>query len=625
MSDSPLESTEFESSTNTPTMESTQNPDVFITTDNEEVDAAATASVEHVDATNNEEPTPFTKRKRKKTSGVWEHFRMVKLHDGTDLCECSHCGEKFKKMKYGTTTPLHRHIGDCPKLKVVNRGQLSLKVQPGKSDSLSMVRNWKYDNAKMREVISHMIMVHELPFNFVEYGLFNVSELNTYLEEGVLIGEPGVYFDALGWWKENNLKFNNLSKMATNILAIPVTIVASESAFSAGGRVIDPHRSSLGTKMADMLVCGADWYRQYYGLEKNKNEGIIKENDVRHDVGEPSSKEKMKDKETHDVLENPTIEEREVSYPREYNYVKDGEIIGDPSKGSEFEMNMMRELSFFLGLQIKQRKDGIFINQAKYIKDMLKKFGLENRKPHATPMSSSTKLDKDEGAVKRIYRYLKDTPSLGLWYPRDSSFSLHAFSDANYGGCKIDRKITSGAPVHSLNVHRFTLLCIDSLCCASMHTLGFRKFDKLFHLKLIVYHQLVRIFYSNAVRSIKKTSGASSSRAPPAPAAGDDPEHQELFQDIDDHVLEDESARQENPMPPYFSSLMETLDMRFALLESHLISMGTQQLENQREIRANCKAMNNRFNVVDDRLDALTRDVTNIWANLSSPNLPMHD
>ncbi|GMI64726.1 cysteine-rich RLK (RECEPTOR-like protein kinase) 8 [Hibiscus trionum] len=134
-------------------------------------------------------------------------------------------------------------------------------------------------------------------------------------------------------------------------------------------------------------------------------------------------------------------------------------------------------------------KDVIFINQAKYIKDMLKKFGLEQAKPQATPMSSSTKLDKDEGgkcvdsklyrsmigsllyltairldilfrvclcarfqaipreshliAVKRIFRYLKDTPYLGLWYPRDSTFNLHAYSDADYGGCKIDRKSTS--------------------------------------------------------------------------------------------------------------------------------------------------------------------------------------
>ncbi|KAK8621081.1 hypothetical protein V6N13_067524 [Hibiscus sabdariffa] len=156
----------------------------------------------------------------------------------------------------------------------------------------------------------------------------------------------------------------------------------------------------------------------------------------------------------------------------------------------EFEMSMMGELSFFLGLQIKQRKDDIFINQAKYIKEKLKKFGMENVKPQATPMSSSTKLDKDEEgkcvdsklyrsmigsllylttsrpdimfsvclcarfqanpkeshlkAVKRIFRYLLDTPSLGLWYRRDSTFDLHAYSDADYGGCKIDRKSTSG-------------------------------------------------------------------------------------------------------------------------------------------------------------------------------------
>ncbi|KAL4312619.1 hypothetical protein GQ457_01G020080 [Hibiscus cannabinus] len=156
----------------------------------------------------------------------------------------------------------------------------------------------------------------------------------------------------------------------------------------------------------------------------------------------------------------------------------------------EFEMSMMGELSFFLGLQIKQRKDDIFINQAKYIKEKLKKFGFENLKPQATPMSSSIKLDKDEEgkcvdsklyrsmiasllyltasrldimfsvclcarfqvnhkeshlkAVKRIFRYLQDTPNLGLWYPRVSTFDLHAYSDADYGGCKIDRKSTSG-------------------------------------------------------------------------------------------------------------------------------------------------------------------------------------
>ncbi|GKC87838.1 retrovirus-related pol polyprotein from transposon TNT 1-94 [Tanacetum coccineum] len=62
----------------------------------------------------------------------------------------------------------------------------------------------------------------------------------------------------------------------------------------------------------------------------------------------------------------------------------------------EFEMSMMGELNFFLGLQIKQLEDGIFFNQSKYIKEMLKKFRLEDSKPMKTPMSTEAKLTKDE-------------------------------------------------------------------------------------------------------------------------------------------------------------------------------------------------------------------------------------
>ena len=63
---------------------------------------------------------------------------------------------------------------------------------------------------------------------------------------------------------------------------------------------------------------------------------------------------------------------------------------------SEFEMSMMRELNFFLSLQIKQLKEDTFINQAKYIRDLLKKFNLEEVKAKSTPMGSSIKLDMDE-------------------------------------------------------------------------------------------------------------------------------------------------------------------------------------------------------------------------------------
>jgi hypothetical protein len=65
----------------------------------------------------------------------------------------------------------------------------------------------------------------------------------------------------------------------------------------------------------------------------------------------------------------------------------------------EFELSMIGELSSFLGLQIKQLKDGIFVSQSKYLKDMLKKFVLENAKPIKTHMSTNSHLDLDEGGT----------------------------------------------------------------------------------------------------------------------------------------------------------------------------------------------------------------------------------
>ena len=59
-------------------------------------------------------------------------------------------------------------------------------------------------------------------------------------------------------------------------------------------------------------------------------------------------------------------------------------------------MSIMGELKFFLGLQIKQCEDGIFINQTKYARDFLKKFGMDGVKSSKTPMSSTTKLNKDK-------------------------------------------------------------------------------------------------------------------------------------------------------------------------------------------------------------------------------------
>ncbi|GJS00606.1 putative ribonuclease H-like domain-containing protein [Tanacetum coccineum] len=157
---------------------------------------------------------------------------------------------------------------------------------------------------------------------------------------------------------------------------------------------------------------------------------------------------------------------------------------------SRFQMSSMGELTFFLGLQVKQNKGGIFISQDKYVAEILKKFDLMNVKAAITPMETKLPLTKDEeafdvdvhlyrsmigsfmyltasrpdimyavcvcsrfqvtpktshlNAVKRIFKYLKGKPNLGLWYPRESPFDLEAFSDSDYGGSNLDRKSTTG-------------------------------------------------------------------------------------------------------------------------------------------------------------------------------------
>ncbi|GJS40428.1 copia protein [Tanacetum coccineum] len=109
----------------------------------------------------------------------------------------------------------------------------------------------------------------------------------------------------------------------------------------------------------------------------------------------------------------------------------------------EFEMSMMGELNFFFGLQIKQMEDGIFFNQSKYIKEMLKKFGLEDSKPMKTPMSSDTKLTKDEECESVDSTKYRGTMHLGLWYPKGTGIEIVEYADSDHAGDYVDRKSTN--------------------------------------------------------------------------------------------------------------------------------------------------------------------------------------
>ncbi|GJV52236.1 hypothetical protein Tco_1447977 [Tanacetum coccineum] len=150
----------------------------------------------------------------------------------------------------------------------------------------------------------------------------------------------------------------------------------------------------------------------------------------------------------------------------------------------------MGELTLFLGLQVIQKDDGIFISQDKYVDEILKKFGFSTVKTASTHMETSKPLLKDVKAedvdvhlyrsmigslmyltasrldimfvvcayarfqvtpkishlhvVKTIFRYLKGQPKLGLWYPKDSPFDLEAYTDSDYAGASLDRKCIVG-------------------------------------------------------------------------------------------------------------------------------------------------------------------------------------
>nr|GFC59653.1 hypothetical protein [Tanacetum cinerariifolium] len=161
----------------------------------------------------------------------------------------------------------------------------------------------------------------------------------------------------------------------------------------------------------------------------------------------------------------------------------------EKSMKDKFQMSSMGELTFFLELQIKQKDKGIFISQDKYVADILRKFGLIDGKSASTSIDIKKPLLKDPNgedvdvhiyrsmigslmyltssrldimftvctcacfhvtlkvshlhAVKRIFRYHKGKPHLGLSYPKDSPFNLVSYSDSDYAGENLDRKSTT--------------------------------------------------------------------------------------------------------------------------------------------------------------------------------------
>ncbi|GJS58618.1 ribonuclease H-like domain-containing protein [Tanacetum coccineum] len=212
----------------------------------------------------------------------------------------------------------------------------------------------------------------------------------------------------------------------------------------------------------------------------------------------------------------------------------------------KFQMSSIGELTFFLGLQVKQKEDGIFISQDKYVTEILKKFSFTNIKTASTPMETQKPLLKDgDGeevdaylyrsmigslmyltssrpdiifavcacaryqvnpkvshlyAMKRIFRYLKGQPKLGLWYLKDLPFDLVTYTDSDYAEASLDRKSTTGGcqflrcRLISWQCKKQTVVAnstteaeyvVASSCCGQLRTMFFIKKTK--HIE-IRYH-----------------------------------------------------------------------------------------------------------------------------------------
>ena len=234
-------------------------------------------------------------------------------------------------------------------------------------------------------------------------------------------------------------------------------------------KVYHLHKALYGLKQAPRAWYGKiDGYLIYQGFRRSSNEQTLY---IRNEEGM--------------IVISLYVDDLLVTGENEKNV----EVLKNELE-KEFDMSSLGEMNYFLGVEVMQCSRGIFISQEKYIKDLLKKFNLDECKPMSTPMSQGDKYKKEDGTpkvnptlyrsmigsllyvcssrpdimhatgvlsrymqapsqnhfvgAKRILRYLKGTQDFGVWYDRQDVMRLMAYSDSDWAGCLDDMKSTSG-------------------------------------------------------------------------------------------------------------------------------------------------------------------------------------
>lgn len=217
--------------------------------------------------------------KRKLTSVVWKDFKKVKVRDDVKA-QCLHCHKQLGGKSTNGTKHLHDHLKICTLRRIKLMGQnKTLESSQACIEKLDKVKESLYELMKEYETEEDEDNTESSTPALFNSGVLSTisarvasrrpttmrfkSELERYLEDELVpIGTEN--FKILDWWKVAGTHYPTLRKVARDIFAIPVTTVASESAFSTSGRVLSEHRSRLTLDILEALMCSQDWLRNKY-------------------------------------------------------------------------------------------------------------------------------------------------------------------------------------------------------------------------------------------------------------------------------------------------------------------------------------------------------------------------
>ncbi|KAK1366616.1 hypothetical protein POM88_042177 [Heracleum sosnowskyi] len=201
---------------------------------------------------------------KRKWSKVWDTFVYIKgTSEEGDTAKCQKCGYTIPYNSSFGTGNLLKHQKTCTRSSDIRQMIIS-----GSGGSTAM-HSAKFDPMVFRDMITDAVA--EITFQNQGFDVMKEfdaldcdqgtasekSELDKYLEEKRL--NKALDVDVLDYWSTNQFRFPNLALMDRDVLTNPISTVASESAFSVGGRVLDQYRSCLAHNIVESLICTRDW------------------------------------------------------------------------------------------------------------------------------------------------------------------------------------------------------------------------------------------------------------------------------------------------------------------------------------------------------------------------------